>query len=69
MLDPQRWPDADAIVHLAGSNIGDRRWTAAVKRDVLDSRVSGTSLLARTLAEACRARPRRYSPRRRRLLW
>ena len=39
-----------AAVHLAGAGIGDRRWTAARKREILDSRVEGTELLARTLA-------------------
>lgn len=50
VLDPAALADADAVVHLAGANIGDRRWTDAVKRDVLDSRVAGTTLIARTLA-------------------
>jgi len=40
----------DAVVHLAGAGIGDRRWTDARKRVVLQSRVVGTTLLARTLA-------------------
>lgn len=40
----------DAVVHLAGAGIGDHRWTPAHKRAVLDSRVEGTSLLARALA-------------------
>ena len=40
----------DAVVHLAGVGIGEHRWTEAHKRDVRDSRVQGTSLLARTLA-------------------
>src|SRR5205823_13413290 len=40
----------DAVVHLAGVGIGDRRWSDAHKRAVLDSRVQGTTLLARTLA-------------------
>lgn len=40
----------DAVVHLAGVGIGDHRWTDEHKRAVLDSRVQGTSLLARTLA-------------------
>jgi uncharacterized protein (TIGR01777 family) len=39
-----------AAVHLAGAGIGDGRWTAARKREILDSRVKGTELLARTLA-------------------
>jgi uncharacterized protein (TIGR01777 family) len=40
----------DAVVHLAGVGIGDHRWTDEHKRAVLDSRVQGTGLLARTLA-------------------
>lgn len=40
----------DAAVHLAGVGIGDHRWTDEHKRSVLDSRVQGTTLLARTLA-------------------
>ncbi len=41
----------DAVVHLAGAGIGAHRWTASYKAKVLNSRVEGTSLLARTLAE------------------
>jgi uncharacterized protein (TIGR01777 family) len=40
----------DAAVHLAGVGIGDHRWTDEHKKAVLDSRVQGTGLLARTLA-------------------
>ena len=47
---------ADAVVHLAGAGIGDRRWSDAYKREILDSRVKGTDLLARRLAE-CEGRP------------
>jgi uncharacterized protein (TIGR01777 family) len=39
-----------AVVHLAGAGIGDKRWTDARKRLILESRTKGTSLLARTLA-------------------
>jgi hypothetical protein len=42
---------ADAVVHLAGVGIGDKKWTPEQKRAVLDSRVKGTTLLADTLAE------------------
>jgi uncharacterized protein len=38
------------VVHLAGAGIGDKRWTDARKRLILESRTKGTSLLARTLA-------------------
>ncbi|HSF26501.1 MAG TPA: TIGR01777 family oxidoreductase [Actinomycetes bacterium] len=40
----------DAAIHLAGAGIGDRRWTTGYKRTVIDSRVEGTSTLARALA-------------------
>ncbi len=40
----------DGVVHLAGAGIADKRWTPGHKAAILDSRVAGTSLLARTLA-------------------
>ncbi|MFC5724101.1 TIGR01777 family oxidoreductase [Streptomyces gamaensis] len=39
-----------AVVHLAGAPIGARRWTAAYKKELRDSRVLGTGALARTVA-------------------
>lgn len=39
----------DAIVHLAGENVG-QRWSAAVKRAVMESRVQGTALVAKAAA-------------------
>jgi len=38
------------VVHLAGAGIGDRRWTTARKRLILESRTKPTGLLAATLA-------------------
>ena len=43
---------ADAVVHLAGAGIGDHRWTDEYKREILDSRVQSTTLLAETIAGA-----------------
>jgi uncharacterized protein (TIGR01777 family) len=40
----------DAVVHLAGAGIGDRRWTRERKREILRSRTEGTTLLSSTLA-------------------
>ncbi|MFI6979511.1 TIGR01777 family oxidoreductase [Embleya sp. NPDC050154] len=40
----------DAAVHLAGAGIGDKRWTAAYKRELRDSRVLGTEAVSRALA-------------------
>ena len=39
------------VVHLAGAGIGDRRWTPARRREILDSRVRSTTGLATALAE------------------
>ena len=43
--------NCEAVVHLAGANIANARWTAQYKRMILDSRVKSTRLLARALAE------------------
>ncbi|MDT0264897.1 TIGR01777 family oxidoreductase [Streptomyces sp. DSM 44915] len=40
----------DAVVHLAGAGVSDRRWTARYKRLVRDSRVLGTTAVAEAIA-------------------
>ncbi|MBW6504579.1 TIGR01777 family oxidoreductase [bacterium] len=40
----------DAVVHLAGENVGSGRWNAARKAAIRDSRVKGTRLLCEALA-------------------
>lgn len=52
VFDPGELQDVDAVVHLAGAGIGDRRWTDAYKKKLVDSRIKGTTLLARAIAEA-----------------
>jgi uncharacterized protein (TIGR01777 family) len=49
-IDAGRLEGADAVVHLAGEPIGASRWTPETKRAILDSRVQGTGLIARTIA-------------------
>jgi uncharacterized protein len=39
----------DAVINLAGANIGSRRWTHARKTDVLNSRVHATEILVRAI--------------------
>ncbi|MCB9741044.1 MAG: TIGR01777 family protein [Alphaproteobacteria bacterium] len=39
----------DAVVHLAGENVGGGRWTADRKARILDSRVKGTRLIAQAM--------------------
>ncbi len=40
----------DAVVHLAGAGIFDRRWSTAYRREILESRVDSTRRLAETCA-------------------
>jgi uncharacterized protein (TIGR01777 family) len=49
-FDPRCLADTDAIVHLAGAGIADKRWTAARKRELLLSRTTSTTFLARQLS-------------------
>jgi uncharacterized protein len=51
-VDPGALRDAQVVVHLAGVGIGDRPWTPAHKRAVMDSRVQGTTAIARAVADA-----------------
>ncbi len=40
----------DAVIHLAGAGIAEKRWNEDVKAEILKSRVLGTRLLATTVA-------------------
>lgn len=40
----------DAVVHLAGAGVGDRRWTEAYRREIRESRVLGTAAVAEAVA-------------------
>jgi len=48
-IDQDGLNGVDAVVHLAGEPIGEKRWTAATKQRILDSRVTGTTLIASAL--------------------
>ena len=41
---------ADAVIHLSGAGIGDKRWTSSYKREILESRTITTNLIATTIA-------------------
>ncbi|WP_329131031.1 TIGR01777 family oxidoreductase [Streptomyces sp. NBC_01476] len=49
-VDTDRLAGCEAIVHLAGAGVGDKRWTAARKKELLASRVRGTDAIARAAA-------------------
>jgi uncharacterized protein (TIGR01777 family) len=41
----------DAIIHLAGAGVGDKRWSAAYKSEILNSRLLGTTTIAKAANE------------------
>ncbi|MBW3574825.1 MAG: TIGR01777 family oxidoreductase [Actinobacteria bacterium] len=49
-IDADGLAGVDAVVHLAGEGINAKRWTAAQKRRILESRTRGTDLIAKALA-------------------
>ncbi len=49
-IDAGAFEGLDAVVHLAGEGIGERRWTDEQKSRILRSRTVGTGLLAAALA-------------------
>jgi uncharacterized protein len=49
-IDAPALEGIDAVVHLAGEGIGERRWTDEQKRRIRDSRVRGTAVLAAAVA-------------------
>ncbi|MFA9565340.1 MAG: NAD-dependent epimerase/dehydratase family protein, partial [Acidimicrobiales bacterium] len=46
IIEPRDFVGLDAVVHLAGAGIFDRRWNPEHKRAIRDSRTRGTALLA-----------------------
>ncbi|MEU8241484.1 TIGR01777 family oxidoreductase [Actinoplanes missouriensis] len=58
-LDPAVLAGADAVINLAGANVGDHRWTDRYKRVLRSSRINTTDTVARTLKQLSEAeRPR-----------
>ena len=51
-LDPQALEWADAVVHLAGEGVAEKRWTAARKQAILRSRTESTALLRTAIEQA-----------------
>ena len=47
---PERVPALDAVIHLAGAGVADRRWTPRRMALIRDSREQGTATLSRALA-------------------
>ena len=56
-VDLDALTEIDGAVHLAGAGVGDHRWTESYKREILQSRVQGTTTIATALA-SLNPRPR-----------
>jgi len=48
-IDARCMDGVDAIVHLAGEPVADKKWTDERKKQIIDSRVQSTALLFKTL--------------------
>ena len=53
-LDAAALDGVDAVIHLSGAGIGDKRWTDGYRKEILDSRTATTALLATTMASLSR---------------
>jgi uncharacterized protein (TIGR01777 family) len=50
-LDIEALRGVDAVIHLAGAGVGDKRWTKRYKSEILNSRLLGTTAIANAVAE------------------
>jgi uncharacterized protein (TIGR01777 family) len=50
-VDPRTLDGVDAVIHLAGENLADGRWTDERKKRILDTRVGPTRRLAEAVAK------------------
>ena len=48
-IDPAAISKADYIIHLAGAGVVDKKWTAAYRKEILDSRVKSSELIIKSL--------------------
>ncbi len=51
VFDINALKEVDAVVHLGGVNLADKRWTPAQKKKIIDSRVKGTEFLIAQLKQ------------------
>ena len=49
-IDASAFSDVEAVIHLAGAGIIDKRWTDAYKKEIIESRVESSRLLFNTIA-------------------
>jgi uncharacterized protein (TIGR01777 family) len=49
-IDQNAFHQVDTIIHLAGTNLGEGRWTTGRKKEIINSRVQGATLLFNSLS-------------------
>jgi uncharacterized protein (TIGR01777 family) len=49
VVQDEAFHDVDAVIHLAGAGVADKRWTTKRKKEILESRTQSTALLAHYL--------------------
>jgi len=61
--NPEEWKDylneTDSIVHLAGTNLGAKRWNYKFKKELLNSRIESTRQLVNTIKN-CEDKPKSF---------
>lgn len=50
-IDQEAISSADAIIHLAGAGVADKRWNEDRKKEIYDSRIDSTKLLKKEIAK------------------
>jgi uncharacterized protein (TIGR01777 family) len=50
-VDLEALRGVDAIIHLAGAGVGDKRWNKKYKAEILNSRLMGTTTIANAVTE------------------
>ena len=50
-IDAEAIRHADYIVHLAGANVADKRWTKKRKQEIVESRTKSSALIIKALKE------------------
>lgn len=50
-IDPTALEGVSTIIHLAGADVADKRWTPSRKKELYDSRIQSTRLLVETLRQ------------------
>ena len=50
-LEKSALENVDYIIHLAGANIGERRWTSKRKKEIVDSRIKSSQLIFQKITE------------------